>query len=92
MAKFSREDLLRVAELSALKLEESEIAKFTEELSKIIAYAEQVNQVSAHHEQEAIRLVNVFREDKVVRTDSTDILAQAPQSEEEYFVVPKILE
>ena len=92
MAKLSREELLRIAQLSALELEESEIEKFTQELSGIIAYAEQVNEASTHHEQEAARPVNVFRDDKVVRTNSEAIVLQAPQSEENYFVVPKILE
>jgi Asp-tRNA(Asn)/Glu-tRNA(Gln) amidotransferase C subunit len=39
-----------------------------------------------------VKNVNVFREDVIVQTDPEPILAQAPEREGNYFVVPRILE
>jgi len=36
--------------------------------------------------------VNVFREDVIQRTDCKEILDQAPESQDNFFVVPKIIE
>lgn len=43
-SKLSREDVLRVAELARLELDEAEIALFTRQLADILAYAEEVQQ------------------------------------------------
>lgn len=92
MSTFTKEELLRVAELSALKLEDSEIEAFVVQLKTVLDYAEELSGCAITHEQECVRNINVFRDDKVVAKDSAVILAIAPQTEDSYFVVPAILE
>jgi aspartyl/glutamyl-tRNA(Asn/Gln) amidotransferase C subunit len=92
MVQFTREELLHIAELSSLHLDESELSQLGDQLRQTLEYVEQLDEVVLGVEQEALRSINVFRDDKVVTTDSARLLEQAPQREENYFVVPKILE
>lgn len=92
MTDLSKEELLKLAELSALTLNENEIEILREQLAKTIAYTEELDQFSTTIEHEAIKNINVFREDKAKPKDSALLLAQAPQTAETYFVVPKILD
>ena len=92
MSTFTKEELLRIAELSALKLEENEIESFVDGLGRVLSYAQQLEQCVTMHEEETVKNINVFRDDKVVLKDPSLILALAPQAEDSYFVVPAILE
>lgn len=92
MIKISREELLRIAELSHLELREDEIAPMLAQLESVLSYAERVQQASADAEEPSNKNINVFREDVVVKTDPELILSQAPEREEHYFVVPSILD
>ena len=92
MATFTKEELLRIAELSALKLEEKEIEPFVTGLQSVLSYAQQLEQCVTTHDQGSVKSINVFRDDKAMQKDSSLILELAPQKEESYFVVPAILE
>ena len=93
MVTFNREELLKLAQLSSLHLEESEIDTYVERLSAILGYVRQLQEVSTTHEAEQVRNINVFREDNAVACDRTEeMLAQAPEREDHYFSVPKILD
>jgi aspartyl-tRNA(Asn)/glutamyl-tRNA(Gln) amidotransferase subunit C len=45
MSKLTREDVLRLAHLSRLRLSDDEVERFQGELSKILDYVEQLDQV-----------------------------------------------
>ena len=92
MATFTQDELLRIAHLSGLPLDEKESALFTDQINAILAYVDQLQAVPAAENAFSTRTVNVFREDKAVQKDTASILAQAPESDEGYFVVPKILD
>jgi len=92
MTKVSREELLNIARLSYLDIHEDEMAQLMSQVENILSYAERVTEIAADIEEPPIKNVNVFREDVVVRTDTEPILAQAPEREDNYFVVPRILE
>lgn len=89
---FSEEELLKLAKLSSLNLHENEIPILREQLVKTLDYVKQLDQLDVKLEHEAIKAINVFREDKAVSQDSTPLLKQAPQTKSTYFVVPKILD
>lgn len=91
MAEFNKEDLLKVAKLSALELTEKEIETFGEQLNKVLGFIEQIKQVNIEGDFELVRNKNIFREDQIVVSNSTEVLNQAPQQQLNYFVVPKIL-
>jgi len=92
MTKVTREEVLKIAEISHIFLREDEIEPMIKHLEGVLSYAEGVQEVAAGIEEPSIKRVNVFREDVVVKTDSETILAQAPEREENYFVVPVIIE
>ena len=91
MAKISREDVLKIAHISNIAVYENEIESIREQLENILTYAARVQEVIAQAE-ESTKAINVFRQDVVISTDPEPILAQAPEREERFFVVPKILD
>ncbi len=92
MADFSKEELLKVAKLSALNLSDSEIEVFTNNLEKVLNFIDQIKEVKISAQANPIGNKNILREDEVIETDSTDILNLANVKQESYFVVPKILD
>lgn len=92
MATFTKEELLHIAKLSALTLEENEIAAFTGQINAVLQYVDQLAPVVIKEIDTDIRNVNVLRDDIAVKKDRTDVLAVAPEVDEGYFAVPTILE
>lgn len=92
MNDISREELLKIAALSGLTLNEQEIAQFSSQLKTLLSYTKELANLDISNELEATRNVNVFREDKACKKPADDILAQAPELHDRYFVVPNILD
>lgn len=90
--KLTREELLKIATRSAITLHEDEIESLRSQLETVLTYAARVKEVAHDVQEPSTKNVNVFREDEIIRTDCEPILAQAPEREENYFVVPVILE
>ena len=68
MAKLTREDVLKLARLARLDLNEQEINEFTRELSEILHYVEQLQSVDVSDlkpTNQVTGLTNVTREDKI---------------------------
>ena len=94
--KIDKNTTVKIAKLCRIKLKEEEIGEFSSQLSSIIDWVEQLNEVNT----EKIKpLSNVsssnlpLREDKIIsENDSDDILSNAPEKLENYFVVPKVIE
>lgn len=92
MTKISKEEVLKIAEISHISVRETEIEPTIKHLDGVLSYAERVQEIAADGEEPSNRNVNVFREDVVIKTDPEAILCQAPEREENYFVVPVIIE
>ncbi|MFC1842464.1 Asp-tRNA(Asn)/Glu-tRNA(Gln) amidotransferase subunit GatC [Candidatus Dependentiae bacterium] len=92
MIKISKEEVLKIAAMTRVSLHDNEIEPMIKHLEGVLSYAERVEEIAADIEEPSNKNVNVFREDVVVKTDSEKILAQAPEREENYFVVPVIIE
>lgn len=92
MVKLDKEELLKLAELSALKLYDEEVEDLLEQIKVFLEYTDELDQVQLSKEVAPIRNVNVFREDIALPTNSKPILEQAPQTKDTYFEVPKILD
>ena len=89
---FNKDELLKVAKLSALNLSDSEIDIFTNNLEKVLNFIDQIKEVKVSAQVDQVRNKNILREDEIISTDSTDILNLAHDKQESYFVVPKILD
>lgn len=92
MTTFNKEELLHLADLAGLPLAESEIALFSEQIKAILAYVDQIKDIQIQPDLAPLRTDNVLREDVAVRKPNAAFLAQAPETDDGYFVVPKILD
>lgn len=96
MAKITREDVLKLARLSKIKLRDDEIDKFADELGAIVEYVEQIDSVDAKDlppTDQVTGLKNVMRSDEVVDygISSKELLKNAPAVEENQLRVKRIL-
>ena len=90
--KITRDELLRIAAISKLEIKQEEIDPLVSQLQAVLSYAERVNQVADDNSNEpSNKNINIMRDDIPHHYISAPILAQAPEREENYFVVPKIL-
>ncbi|MEL6468119.1 MAG: Asp-tRNA(Asn)/Glu-tRNA(Gln) amidotransferase subunit GatC [Cyanobacteria bacterium J06623_4] len=89
------EQVRKVANLARLELNEAEEAQFTEQLNGILEYVQQLNELDTEDvppTTRAIEVSNITRPDRLeVFTDREAILDSAPEREEDFFKVPKIL-
>lgn len=91
MVKFDKEELLKIAELSALKLYENETDELVDQIKKLLDFTQELEKVELSTESSPVKNVNIFREDVVKKFDSSILLKQAPKVKDNFFVVPKIL-
>lgn len=96
MSKLTRDDVLKLALLSRLKLSEEEIEKFRSELSEILGYVEILNNVDVQGLEPTYQLTdlkNVTRPDEIINYEASpkDLLAQAPASKDGHFRVKRVL-
>ena len=94
--KIDKSTTLKIAKLCRVKIEEHEIEELSLQLSSILDWVEQLNEVNTKN-IEPVSNISVselpFREDKENNNDqSNEILTNAPEKLENYFVVPKVVE
>ena len=94
--KIDEAQVRRVALLSRLELSDQEVTQFSSQLSAIVEYIEKLNELDTEGVEplaHCLPVHNVFREDVPRPSLSNDeALANAPECEDEYFKVPKILD
>ena len=91
----STDEVRHVARLARLALRDDEIDALAPELSSILGYAEQVGAVAA---EDVESTTHPFPLENVTRADETrpslpraDVLAGAPEVEDDRFAVPRIV-
>ncbi len=92
MTKISKEEVLKIAKISSLDIRDDEVQAMIKQLEHVLSYAERVTEVAADVQEPSTKNVNFFREDVVIKTDPELILSRAPEREEDFFVVPAILD
>ena len=94
--KLSREEVLHIALLARLGLTETELDKFREQLSNILENFEILQQVDTSGippTAQSVALQNVVKDDEVAASlPQSEILANAPRKEENWFRVRAVLE
>ena len=93
--KVTREEILHIANLASLNLEENEVDKYLENLEDILNFANVVNNAPVDGLDVTIgsnETKNVFRKDEVKRFEDTDSLLQNAESKEQnMFKIPKVI-
>lgn len=92
----SRKEVIKIAALTRLHLDEAELEMFSGQLSRIVDYVSKLNEVDIEGVSplsHALPVANVFRDDVPAESLSPDeALRNAPQRTEHCFKVPRVLD
>jgi aspartyl-tRNA(Asn)/glutamyl-tRNA(Gln) amidotransferase subunit C len=96
MAKLTRDDVLKLAHLARIEIDESEIDRYQTELNEILKYVEQLQNVDVDDllpTDQVTGLTNVSREDKVIDYGykPADLLKNVPAVVDNQIKVKRIL-
>lgn len=96
MTQISRDDVLHLAQLSSLQLSDDEISNLQEDLANILTYIEQLKEIDTENVEPTYQvtgLKNVGRQDEIVDygLNRDDLLAGAPDTQDNQIKVPKVL-
>lgn len=93
--KITKEDVMHVANLARLELSDQAMETFAGQIGDILDHVDSLQRIDTKDvaaTSHAISLTNAFREDRVANTSDRDLsLANAPESEEGSFIVPRII-
>lgn len=93
--EISKEEVQKIAKLSKLKLSDKEIDLYSKQMSQIIDYVSQLNNVDTSNIKPLSSVIdnnNVIRKDNIKPSlDKSITLKNAPESDEEFIYVPKII-
>jgi aspartyl-tRNA(Asn)/glutamyl-tRNA(Gln) amidotransferase subunit C len=93
--KISREEVRHVAFLGRLQFAEAEEERFIGQMNDILKYMEKLEELDTREipaTTHVVQLENAFRPDEVRESlERTDILQNAPESDEVSFVVPRVI-
>ena len=94
--KLSKAEVGHIAWLARLELSETEMESFPGHMNQILAHFEELQKLDtgqAEPTSHSIPVQNVYRDDILGESMATeDVLANAPDRTDEYFVVPQIVE
>lgn len=95
MANVSREEILHIAKLANLNLEEEKIENYIDNLQDILNFANIVNNANLEGLKETVGInekQNVFRKDEIKVFEDKELLLQnAPDKERDMFKIPKVI-
>ena len=93
--KITKDEVLYVADLARLDLDDESIEKYAGQIDNILEYVDKLKAVDTQGVRptsHAIFLTNAFREDENKQHLERDqVLANAPEKEEGSFIVPKVV-
>jgi aspartyl-tRNA(Asn)/glutamyl-tRNA(Gln) amidotransferase subunit C len=91
-----KDTVRRIAKLSRIALDEARVAPMVDELNGIFAWVQQLNEVNIDGVPPMTSVVEQrlkMREDKITDGgNANELMANAPQGGDHFFVVPKVVE
>ncbi len=91
----SKEEILHIAKLADLNIQENEIDEYAKNLQDILNFVDVLNNVNTDNVEETMGVIsnsNVFRKDEIKEFGNRDILLQnAPEQEDGMFKIPKVI-
>lgn len=96
MTQISRDDVAKLAALSSLQLDESEVEGLQADLQAILGYVEQLDELNTDGVEPSYQvtgLSNVLRDDIPESGDVSreELLALAPETKDNHVKVPKVI-
>ena len=94
--KNTREDILHLAKLSNLTLDDQEVEGLRQDLDNIVEYISQLDELDTENIEptyQVFEMENVWREDEILPQDANreELIALAPESRQDMIQVPKVL-
>lgn len=94
--KNTREDILHLAKLSNLTLDDQEVEGLRQDLDNIVEYISQLDELDTENIEptyQVFEMENVWREDEILPQDANreELIALAPESRQDMIKVPKVL-
>jgi aspartyl-tRNA(Asn)/glutamyl-tRNA(Gln) amidotransferase subunit C len=91
-----KDTVRRIAKLARLKLEEERVEPMVQELNGILEWVEQLKEVDVEGVPPMTSVVEQrlkMRDDVITEPNNADaLMVNAPQGEDHFFVVPKVVE
>lgn len=97
MAKLTRDDVLKLAQLAQIDVSDADVATFTGEFNEILQYIEQLKEVDIEGYEptsQVTGLTNATRKDEVKSYgyEATDLLENVPRLEDGEIKVERMIE
>ena len=93
--KVSKEEILHIADLANLNIEEDKIDEYLLNLQDILNFANIVNKANVEDLEVTVganEAKNIFRKDEVKEFENTEgLIANAPDKAQNMFKIPKVL-
>ncbi len=93
--KISREDVVYLANLARLKVDDCLVDKYAEQVGRTLQYIDKIKEVDISNAtlmSGAALETNVFREDVPVPSPGPGVtLDNAPERDDDFYIVPKIV-
>ena len=93
--KVSKEEILHIADLAHLNLEEDKVEQYLLNLQDILNFADVVNKQNVEGLDVTIGInenSNVFRKDEIKEFENKEgLMANAPEQAQKMFKIPKVL-
>ena len=94
--KVDKETLKKTAHLARLEFDEKDEESMLKDLNQILDWVAELDELDTSEVEPLTHMsaeINIFREDQAANTlNREDALKLAPQKDEQYFKVPKVLE
>ena len=91
-----KDTVKHISKLARISLDEKKISRLSKDLSSIMKFIEKLNELNTDKVTPLTSIINAFlksREDEIKDGKIRDqILKNSPEKNEEFFVVPKVLE
>jgi len=93
MEKFTNTEIEKLANLSALDLSSEEKLKMKKELKNILKFVDNIESLPTHNTNSTKLTLSKLRKDKTYKSVSQNqALFNAPNKENGFFVVPKVVD
>jgi aspartyl-tRNA(Asn)/glutamyl-tRNA(Gln) amidotransferase subunit C len=91
MTKIKSEEIRSISHIAKLKISDNNISLITKQIGDILEYATTIPDIKLNKNIISNKNINVFRDNNIEKYDSQKLLEQAPQREDNFFIVPKVI-
>jgi len=94
MAHITRDEVRKLAEISRIHVNEEDVASLARDMEQVLEHASSLQEVAQRSDVSMLRSTprNTLRADVREQWDTQALLDQAPEEDNGYYVVPKVIQ